>query len=241
MGSLWSTCIWFSLTSSPRFNQWRQDCLELFLAEIHPLQVIMDPHFDFNLGDNIIAWKRHFPTPPPPKKKNKTEGKCGLCKHPRLRFFRTEQSWCFVFMILNICFFSLLDFSSLNILGFVLWKGKSTFFQILFLLVVTLLRTEPSARCSFWQKLDCVFSQLHSWIWRFRVLLRLYWIRYTCEWNTNTIHLSPQRTKIWTKYSKDIETYVDKRAHLGKSTFNWFLNTSKILSQPLASFLQWHK
>ena len=25
-----------------------------------------------------------------------------------------------------------------------------------------------------------------------------------------------QRTKIWTKYSKDIETYVDKRAHLGE-------------------------
>ena len=168
---------------------------------------------------------------PPPKKKNKTEGKCGLWKHPRLRSFRTEQSWFFVFMILNICFFTLLDFSSLNILGFVLWKGKITFFQILFLLVVTLLRTEPSTRCSFWQKLDCVFSQLHSWIWRFRVL---YWIRYTCEWNTNTIHLSPQRTKIWTKYSKDIETYVDKRAHLGKTTFNWFLNISKILSQPLS-------
>lgn len=25
-----------------------------------------------------------------------------------------------------------------------------------------------------------------------------------------------QRTKIWGKYSKDIETYVDKRAHLGE-------------------------
>ena len=25
-----------------------------------------------------------------------------------------------------------------------------------------------------------------------------------------------QRTKIWAKYSKDIETYVDKRAHLGE-------------------------
>ena len=30
------------------------------------------------------------------------------------------------------------------------------------------------------------------------------------------IYIILQRTKIWAKYSKDIETYVDKRAHLGE-------------------------
>ena len=43
--------------------------------------------------------------------------------------------------------------------------------------------------------------------------------------------LFQQRTKIWAKYSKDIETYVDKRAHLGEDNLQLLLDTGGISEQ----------
>ena len=138
----------------------------------------MDPHFDLNLKDNIMAQKRHpyHPTPPPaPQKRMKLKGdqakvtnvastdqkKSGLCQHPRLRFFQTEKSCCFGFMSANICFSLLTCLFLVEHLWCFLMKRKKPFFRDI-LFACNPLRTEASIRRSFWQKLDCVYSQLHS-------------------------------------------------------------------------------